>query len=142
MFVAILITRVACFVCVISGNNCYVWAALPASGVKFERTTRKIDAEVSAAIAQELRDSDFLDPTTGQLAQDPRRTAWRDVIANVPKAADMPMASDKSSLSEVMNVAWAVHELFHDGVDDMYDFFLHSYPVAISKNDAAAIFNQ
>ncbi len=69
----------------------------------------------------------YLDAKTQQLREDPRRSAWRDVVAKVPGANELPLDSDKSSLSEVMNVAWAVHELFRDGVGDMYDFFLQHY---------------
>jgi hypothetical protein len=53
---------------------------------------------------------------------DPRRNNWRDVVKAVPGAGAVRVAADASPLSEVMNVAWAVHELVSDQVGETLDF--------------------
>jgi hypothetical protein len=83
----------------------------------------QVDEAMSAGLVQSLAAAGYLG-SDSKLAVDPRQSAWRDVVATVPGVGDIPLASDKSSLSEELNVAFAVHELFHDGVDQMLDFFI------------------
>jgi hypothetical protein len=61
------------------------------------------------------------------LRNDPRRSDWRSVLA--PFAASMgdSMVADKSALSEVLNVAWGMHEMSRDLVKESFEFIL-SYP--------------
>jgi len=81
-----------------------------------------VSSGASADLVQNLRQQGYLGDD-GKLQSDPRKSRWRDVVSRVTDLQHMPLESDKSSLSEVMNVAWAIHELFHDGTDKMFDFF-------------------
>jgi hypothetical protein len=61
-------------------------------------------------------------PVTPQIPQqtqsDPRGNNWRDVIKPLPGAAALPTGADASGLSEVLNVAWAGHELVSEPVGE------------------------
>uniref|UniRef100_A0A7S0SD81 Uncharacterized protein n=1 Tax=Mantoniella antarctica TaxID=81844 RepID=A0A7S0SD81_9CHLO len=74
-----------------------------------------IGAETSAAMAGALRQADMLD-ARGFLAEDPRASNWRDALE--PLAAADSLQPDKSALSEVLNVAYALHEVSSDRFDE------------------------
>ena len=80
--------------------------------------------EESKAMVGALRAANYLDPQTHSLVDDPRQSNWRDVLrAHVPESKDNFVA-DESPVSEVMNVARAMHELSRDGVKEAIDFIL------------------
>jgi hypothetical protein len=64
---------------------------------------------------------------------------WQTAIREkVPEAANMPLQSDVSPIFEELNVAWAAHELYADGLDDAFDFFEAS-PVGDHPKMLAAV---
>ena len=74
-----------------------------------------VNAETSAAMARALRRAELVDES-GYLKEDPRASEWREVLA--PMARTDSLQPDKSALSEVLNVAYALHELSADGFDE------------------------
>lgn len=70
----------------------------------------------SKAMAAKLRDAGMLD-TEGYLRDDPRASDWRSALGADAKAMGDSMRPDASGLSEVLNVAYASHELSADGFD-------------------------
>jgi len=60
----------------------------------------------------------------GKLKSDPRRTDWRSTFARneaaqaAVKASNDSLVADRSALSEVLNVAWAMHELVGDHISE------------------------
>jgi hypothetical protein len=48
---------------------------------------------------------------------------WHACIPPLPGASSWSLAPDKSGLSEVLNVAWAGHEIVSDSSNTMLDFF-------------------
>ena len=83
----------------------------------------QISEELALAMSQQLSQDGFLDGQE-RLRSDPRRSGWRNSLKKLPGTSALPLEGDVSSLSEVMNVAWAVHELFRDEVDDVFDYFI------------------
>ena len=60
------------------------------------------------AVFKALRDGGFLD-AEGYLADDPRRSPWRDAVRRHVPAEDT-LVADASRLSEALNAAYAMHE--------------------------------
>ena len=71
-------------------------------------------AKTSAKMVAALRGAGFLD-SNGYLKEDPRASDWRQALA--PMANADSLQPDKSPLSEVLNVAYALHELSADGFE-------------------------
>jgi hypothetical protein len=56
------------------------------------------------------------------LLADPRTTRWRDALSGaVIKLGADTLEKDRSPISEVLNVAWAMHELYHS--EAMFSWF-------------------
>jgi hypothetical protein len=77
----------------------------------------------STKIFQFLKKGDFLD-TNGELIRDPRGSDWRGVL----KGADLNLGTDSlqadlSPISEVLNVAYAMHELTSEYMTETLAFF-------------------
>ena len=68
---------------------------------------------VAAEIVSRFERGGLLD-SAGKLKEDPRRSSWRDLLREpaVPGLASDSLMADKSPVSELLNVAWAQHELF------------------------------
>ena len=90
--------------------------------------------ETAAAVHVALVGADLLDGA-GFLRQDPRRSAWREALAaagvldaNSTLAGRDTLAPDESALAEVLNLAYAVHEICGtpEVTDRMLDFFSES----------------
>jgi len=79
------------------------------------------DEIASKTLVEALRAGDFL-MQDSKLADDPRQTEWREVLA--PFAADLgdTLVADRSAIAEVLNVAWARHEITSEGVELMLRF--------------------
>jgi hypothetical protein len=82
-------------------------------GAGLEPVVRLAESE---AMAAKLRDAGMLD-TEGYLRDDPRASDWRSALGADAKAMGDSMRPDASGLSEVLNVAYASHELSADGFD-------------------------
>lgn len=73
----------------------------------------------SAQMVNELKTNGFLD-SEGFLKQDPRLSNWRE-LAGLKRHASLfgdALVPDKSAVAEVLNVAFAAHELSADGFDE------------------------
>lgn len=90
---------------------------LPVTESFFHDRILNITFEQSTAMVEALHQANFLDPTSKQLVEDPRRSAWRDVIRPLVPASDS-LKPDESPISEVMNVARGAHEMTRDGVEE------------------------
>ena len=78
------------------------------------------------------------------LVDDPRQTNWRAAISPALRAA-LPgarpgagdsLVPDESCLSEVLNVAWGVHEIFGDRIAQAMDFIGASVDASASAATA------
>merc|ERR1740123_1062652 len=70
----------------------------------------------SAAMAEALRQAGFTDGQ-GQLLEDPRRSPWRQVLQSFSANLGDSLVADRSPISEVLNVAWARHEITAEGIE-------------------------
>lgn len=85
------------------------------------------EAQSRAAVAA-LQRAGMVSPSSHLLASDPRGSDWRMVLERasdpeVPGVGDMELAPDESALSEVLNVAWAAHELCATDIGRTFEFF-------------------
>jgi hypothetical protein len=101
-------------------SDATVWASNP------------IVPSVSADIFHTLVKTGFVDTTTGLLVADPRSPDfdWRMILIRaspeIEGIEDVEMYPDGSALSEVMNVAWAMHEICSGDIAQTLDFFRNS----------------
>jgi hypothetical protein len=68
-------------------------------------------------MAAALRDAGLLD-SEGYLREDPRRSEWREALRRQAARIGDSMVPDESPIAEVLNVAYAAHELCADGFDE------------------------
>ena len=96
-----------------------------------------IDAETSTKMVAALRGAGLLDPS-GYLKEDPRSSDWRQTLA--PMANSDSLRPDESPLSEVLNVAYALHELSADGFEDDVAWLekMHGEATKTNANKATA----
>jgi hypothetical protein len=78
-----------------------------------------ITRELSKELVAMLRSKDLLDQQ-GYLKGDPRQTNWRDAFDRIVSATRL--THDASPISEMMNIAFAQHELMSAPVPSMMDF--------------------
>ena len=89
----------------------------------FSERIVEVTKDQSNAIMQSLKGAGFLD-AEGLLREDPRRSAWRALVRpHVPQIQDS-LEADQSPISEVLNVAYAKHEMARDGVEEALEFCL------------------
>lgn len=82
--------------------------------------SRHVSARVATAIVTALAGGGFLHgsgPQEGQLRRDPRETraAWQPALA--PVVGGLSLDPDVSPVAELLNLAWAGHELASDPID-------------------------
>mmetsp|Transcript_391 Transcript_391/g.594 ORF Transcript_391/g.594 Transcript_391/m.594 type:complete len:231 (+) Transcript_391:3-695(+) len=82
-----------------------------------------IDSDLSTQMVQDLKDAMLIDDK-GMLQGDPRQSNWRSVLQKHADKIDDGLVADASPLSEVMNVAWGMHEMARDGVKDALSFLM------------------
>jgi hypothetical protein len=58
----------------------------------------------------------------GFLSADPRSSTWRDVAAKVLPATKDSLVADASGVSELLNLAWAQHEITDERLEEQLDF--------------------
>ncbi|KAJ1623299.1 hypothetical protein T492DRAFT_1055946 [Pavlovales sp. CCMP2436] len=97
---------------------------LPIDAQYFARNTmRRISPAQSAAMAAALASqSKSLLNVSGYLRADPRRSRWRAVLR--PLSGSDALVADKSPIAELLNVAFAQHEMTADHIDATLDFLL------------------
>lgn len=95
-----------------------------------EQTAGTISLQTSALLANALTDAGLLDKAR-MLATDPRASSWRQaVLQAVPDIADTDsLKADQSSISELLNMAYAQHEISSHFNKEVMDWFLaHTEP--------------
>ena len=88
---------------------------------------RTYETYQSEAMYRALKENGFLGEDD-YLIEDPRRSNWRDVLcqSDDPIAPDSPCDDNKSATSELMNVAWASHEMRFDTFAEDLKFLLQA----------------
>eukprot|EP00035_Acanthoeca_spectabilis_P020580 m.433631 g.433631 ORF g.433631 m.433631 type:complete len:347 (+) comp17598_c0_seq1:148-1188(+) len=81
-----------------------------------------ISPKVAEQIILKLTSAKFLS-AAGDIVEDPRGTAWRDALHDLDYLRQDSLVADASPLSEVLNVAWAKHEIFADTNEAMFKWF-------------------
>ena len=100
--------------------------AKPTAGFFLHRIERLAPA-AAIQLHGALKRAGLLD-ADGYLADDPRRTGWREVLrADAKLMAQLPgpapngpsdtLRADESAVAEALNVAWAMHEIVSDQID-------------------------
>lgn len=97
--------------------------SLPVTESFFSDRITTINLEQSTTMVNALEEATFLDSTTKQLRQDPRQSNWRDVLRPHAGTSDH-LVADESPISEVMNVAWGMHEMTRDGVREAIQYIM------------------
>lgn len=98
---------------------------VPLSGTFFSARIEDVSVQLSGQIFRAFKDGGLLDGK-GLLKADPRMTVdkWQAVLRDqVPEAHNMSLEADRSPIFEVLNVAWAGHEIISDTTDAMLDWF-------------------
>ena len=99
------------------------------------RSHRRRDAAASKQVVDALASARLVG-ADGQLSDDPRATDWRSVVKAAQQAgAALPgvrpgvadsLEADASAVSEVLNVAWAMHEITSDPMGEILHFVAHA----------------
>lgn len=89
----------------------------------FHERITKLSKLQSKDMFQSLKDHEWLD-SNGYLTKDPRRydSEWSDVLRPLIPVEQDTLIADQSSMSEVLNVAYSMHELSRDGVQEALTF--------------------
>ena len=95
-----------------------------------------MSASTATQLHAALRAAGLLD-ADGYLKSDPRGSNWRAVIAAAPGlAAALPghtpteadnLVADESNVAEVLNVAWAMHEILSDQMEEALAFIARAH---------------
>jgi len=92
---------------------------IPISESFFHTRTNAISKQESSVLSKAL--DEYLDPETKLLREDPRQSDWRRVIE--PLTSDS-LVADASPISEMTNVAWGMHEMSREGVQEALELVL------------------
>ena len=97
-----------------------------------------ISEELSSKLFNALKNDNFLDPQTFELTHDPRHySEWRNSLRSVLQEASTytdGLKPDLSPISEVMNVAYGMHEMTRDGVAEALEWVLEMYKTTSVPN--------
>eukprot|EP01004_Peranema_trichophorum_P005505 NODE_4362_length_1179_cov_53.969697_g3853_i0.p1 GENE.NODE_4362_length_1179_cov_53.969697_g3853_i0~~NODE_4362_length_1179_cov_53.969697_g3853_i0.p1 ORF type:complete len:348 (+),score=65.73 NODE_4362_length_1179_cov_53.969697_g3853_i0:58-1101(+) len=106
---------------------------MPLSPDFFSNRVPEISPPLSAAIYKALVNASYLNEK-GFLIEDPRGTKWREVLRkSIPELKDTNMKPDESAIPEVMNVAYARHEIVARFMNERLQWFETKGNVDISK---------
>jgi len=83
-----------------------------------------LSLEDSTRLVSALQNEKLID-SEGLLVQDPRQSGWRKVAAKalphlVPNVDSL--VADQSGISELMNLAWAAHEITDENISGVFEF--------------------
>ena len=108
---------------------------LPITPTFFSDRIDGLDAAASKQVVDALASARLVG-ADGQLSDDPRATDWRSVVKAAQQAgAALPgvrpgvadsLEADASAVSEVLNVAWAMHEITSDPMGEILHFVAHA----------------
>jgi hypothetical protein len=96
----------------------------------FARVGSHLTPEESALLVAGLENGGYLDPKTKLLLEDPRRTA--DGLATIARSsvpnlvAKDSLVPDRSGIIELLNVAYAMHEITDEKLDEVFASFRES----------------
>eukprot|EP00316_Scyphosphaera_apsteinii_P020767 CAMPEP_0119314500 /NCGR_PEP_ID=MMETSP1333-20130426/32946_1 /TAXON_ID=418940 /ORGANISM="Scyphosphaera apsteinii, Strain RCC1455" /LENGTH=355 /DNA_ID=CAMNT_0007319619 /DNA_START=23 /DNA_END=1090 /DNA_ORIENTATION=+ len=100
---------------------------LPVNASFYKRRVRNVSSALSVALHKALLEAGLIDAVNHMLIDDPRRSNWREAVAQAPGlAVSLPgtaegvadtLIADQSALAEELNVAWAQHEIIADYAD-------------------------
>jgi len=93
---------------------------LPVTPTFFSDRIESISPEISKSMVAALREEELIDKS-GKLIDNPRGSEWRKCLRKF--AGSDSLVADESPISEVLNVAFAQHEMSSEFVDEMIDFF-------------------
>lgn len=93
---------------------------VPVISTFFSDRIETISTETSRKMVDALKKEGYLDKA-GMPQDNPRGSSWR--LSLQKFAGSDSLVADESPISEVMNVAFAQHEMSSDIVDEMIDFF-------------------
>ena len=86
-----------------------------------------LTATDSATLVAALTTSGMVDAATGKLKDDPRMTDWRHVaskaLPHIVPSKDS-LKPDESAVSELLNLAWAAHEITDEYLPETFKWFL------------------
>ena len=86
-----------------------------------------LSAADSATLVAALTAAGMIDAATGKLKDDPRMTEWRQVVSkalpHVVPSKDS-LKPDESAVSELLNMAWAAHEITDEYLPETFKWFL------------------
>lgn len=91
----------------------------------FSKRIGSVSKAQSKSMVEGLRRGGFLDDQ-GYLKQDPRQSSWRSAVQ--PFAGSDTLVADQSGISEVMNVAYSMHEMSREGVAEGLNFCMSLLP--------------
>jgi hypothetical protein len=99
---------------------------LPLKGTFFHDRIPEYSVEKSKAMILALERSSYMvvDNDNNYLAFDPRSSQWRDVLREHVACPPDCLEPDESPVSEVLNVAWGMHEMTREGVHEAIAFIL------------------
>jgi hypothetical protein len=95
----------------------------------FSKRIGSVSSSNSKSTVQSLQQGGFLD-AQGYLKQDPRGSDWRSAVQ--PFAESDTLLANQSAISEIMNVAYSMHEMSREGVAEGLDFCLSLLPPSSS----------
>ena len=100
------------------------------SGDFFYRHGQALSETDSKLFTEALIKARYVD-AQGILTEDPRFSNWREIaLKSIPHIAPVKdsLVADQSPISELMNVAWASHEITDEYIDDVITFFERCKP--------------
>eukprot|EP00416_Gambierdiscus_australes_P025496 CAMPEP_0171066192 /NCGR_PEP_ID=MMETSP0766_2-20121228/7280_1 /TAXON_ID=439317 /ORGANISM="Gambierdiscus australes, Strain CAWD 149" /LENGTH=339 /DNA_ID=CAMNT_0011522347 /DNA_START=48 /DNA_END=1067 /DNA_ORIENTATION=+ len=83
--------------------------------------SKAVASEQAKALVRALKESGHLD-ADGLLLRDPRLSNWRGALRTLALALGDSLVADESPIAEMLNVAWAKHELVGRYTDQILDF--------------------
>eukprot|EP00189_Rhodosorus_marinus_P000178 CAMPEP_0113965422 /NCGR_PEP_ID=MMETSP0011_2-20120614/7734_1 /TAXON_ID=101924 /ORGANISM="Rhodosorus marinus" /LENGTH=378 /DNA_ID=CAMNT_0000977929 /DNA_START=235 /DNA_END=1371 /DNA_ORIENTATION=+ /assembly_acc=CAM_ASM_000156 len=94
----------------------------------FSSQVEGITSEESKKMFTALKEAGFLD-ANGILNSDPRASSWREALSkSVPRLAhDDGFRPDESPIAELLNIAYAQHELSAEGIDQALEFLIQNH---------------
>jgi len=90
----------------------------------FHAHSQHLSLDDSAKLVAALRDAKFINQD-GLLVEDPRQSEWRAVarkaLPHIVPAVDS-LEPDLSGISELLNLAWAGHEITDENIVGVFEF--------------------
>jgi hypothetical protein len=105
----------------------YICQSKPLLPSYFHDHGEALTAADSATLVAALTAGGLVDAATGKLKDDPRMTDWRQVASRaLPHVVPLKdsLKPDESAVSELLNLAWAAHEITDEYLPETFKWFL------------------